>query len=79
MQNLDINRMITEKLIEQLRNGVVPWRKPWVGTWNGAYSRVMKRPYSLSNQLLLNEPGEYLTYTQISNLGGNVKKRRKSK
>lgn len=74
MQNLDINRMITEKLIEQLRNGVVPWRKPWVGTWNGAYSRVMKRPYSLSNQLLLNEPGEYLTYTQISNLGGNVKK-----
>ncbi len=74
MQNIDINRMITEKLIEQLKNGVVPWRKPWVGTWNGAYSRIMKRPYSLSNQLLLNEPGEYLTYTQISHLGGNVKK-----
>ena len=74
MQHININKMVTEKLMEQLRNGVVPWRKPWVGTWNGAYSRVMKRPYSLSNQLLLNEPGEYLTYTQISNLGGNVKK-----
>ena len=74
MQHININQLITNKLIEQLKNGVVPWRKPWVGTWNGAYSRVMKKPYSLSNQLLLNEPGEYLTYTQISCLGGNVKK-----
>ena len=78
MKNININQLITDKLIEQLRKGVVQWRKPWIGTWNGAYSRVMKKPYSLSNQLLLDEPGEYLTYTQITNLGGNVKKGEKA-
>lgn len=62
MKQININQMITDKLIEQLRKGVVPWRKPWMGTWNGAYSRVMKKPYSLSKPTFDNEPGEYLTY-----------------
>ena len=66
--SINIFSVITDRLIEELRNGVIPWHKPWFGTWNGAYSRAMGRPYSLANQLLLAEPGEYLTFNQINAL-----------
>lgn len=71
--SINIFSLITDRLIEELKNGVIPWHKPWFGTWNGAYSRAMGRPYSLANQLLLAEPGEYLTFNQINALGGRVK------
>lgn len=39
-----------------------------------AYSRSTGRPYSLLNQMLLSKPGEYATYKQITEAGGQVKK-----
>lgn len=73
MRSFNIYEVITQRFIEQLENGVIPWRKPWTGTRNGAYSRCSKRPYSLLNQMMLGKPGEWLTYRQISQLGGCVK------
>ena len=78
MNNFNIYSAVTQRIIEQLEEGTVPWRRPWTGTRNGAYSRVMKRPYSLLNQLLLGKPGEWLTYNQIIKLGGFVNKGAKS-
>lgn len=67
---------ITEKIIAQLENGIVPWHKPWMGaTGCGCVSYTTGRPYSLLNQMLLeHRAGEYLTYNQIQAEGGRIKK-----
>lgn len=73
-----VYEMITERIIEQLENGVIPWQKPWSGTHSGAYNRISNKPYSLLNQLLLKHDGEYATFKQWSDLGGKIRKGEKS-
>ena len=73
-----VYEMITERIIEQLENGVIPWQKPWSGTHSGAYNRISNRPYSLLNQLLLKHGDEYATFKQWSGLGGKIRKGEKS-
>lgn len=77
-EKFDIYEEITNRIIRQLENGVVPWHKPWSGVASGAYNRVSKKPYSLLNQMLLEHDGEYATYKQWSDLGGKVRKGEKS-
>lgn len=74
----NVYEMVTERIIEQLENGVIPWEKPWTGIKNGAFNRVSKKSYSLLNQMLLKHSGEYATYKQWSELGGHVRKGEKS-
>lgn len=69
-----VYEMVTERIIDQLENGVVPWQKPWTGIRSGAYNRVSKKPYSLLNQMLLRFDGEYATFKQWQDLGGHVRK-----
>lgn len=74
--------MVTDRIIEQINNGVIPWQKPWHFAGSSedvAINYVTRRPYSLVNQWLLMEPGEYLTFKQVTALGGKVKKGAKSK
>lgn len=73
-----VYEMVTERIIDQLENGVVPWQKPWTGIRSGAYNRVSKKPYSLLNQMLLRIDGEYATFKQWQDLGGHVRKGEKS-
>ena len=68
----NIYEMVTARIIEQLEQGIIPWRKPWTGT-AGAWSRSTGRPYSLLNQWLMPQ-GEYATFNQIKKEGGKVKK-----
>lgn len=75
----DIYKAITERIISQLERGIIPWRKPWSGTPNGPISYATGKPYSLLNQMLLGKAGEYLTYNQIQEAGGRVKKGSKAK
>ena len=77
-ERFDIYSMITDRIIEQLNKGVIPWNKPWTGTSNGAISRSTGRPYSLINQIMLEEPGEYVTLRQVQNEKGKVNKGAKS-
>lgn len=85
-QKFDIYQMVTDRVIAQLENGVVPWRKPWVvsaGTGSVdsrrcAVSHATGKPYSMLNQMLLMQPGEYATYKQVQAAGGHVKKGAKS-
>lgn len=77
-EKFNIYEEITNRIIEQLENGIVPWHKPWSGIASGAFNRVSKKPYSLLNQMLLKHDGEYATYKQWSELGGTVKKGEKS-
>lgn len=78
MAKFNIYEEITNKIIEQLEDGVIPWNKPWHGIASGAYNRVSKKPYSLLNQMLLKHDGEYATYKQWSDMGGKVKKGEKA-
>ncbi len=73
-----VYEMVTERIINQLEKGIVPWRKPWTGIKGGAYNRISKKSYSLLNQMLLKHEGEYATYNQWESLGGHVRKGEKS-
>ena len=66
-----IYQMVTDKIIEKLEQGVVPWRRPWVV--NAAVNWKTQKAYRGINTLLL-EPGEYASFKQISEAGGKVKK-----
>lgn len=74
---MDVYAIITNKIIENLEKGIIPWKKPWIGV-KGAYNRVSGKSYSMLNQMLLEHEGEYLTFNQITSLGGTVKKGAKS-
>lgn len=75
----DIYTEITDRIIAEMEQGIIPWEKPWTGTSDGAIRHVGGRPYSLLNQMLLGKPGEYLTFDQAKKGGGSVKKGAKSK
>ncbi len=66
--------MVTQNIIDQLNEGIIPWEKPWTGALNGAFNRITKKSYSFLNQCLLRKPGEYATFKQWQELGGKIKK-----
>jgi antirestriction protein ArdC len=75
----NIYQIVTDKVIAQLENGIVPWQRPWGGNPAYAINYISRKPYSLLNQVLLGErQGEYLTFKQVKSLGGNIKKGAKS-
>lgn len=74
----DIYAAVTDRIIAQLEQGVIPWQKPWTGVQTGAISGATGKPYSLLNQMLLGRPGEWFTFPQIQKLGGKVRKGEKS-
>ncbi len=77
---LDIYSAITDRIIEALEQGTVPWHKPWVGSGSGCISYSTGKPYSLLNHLLLGGiSGEYITFHQALQAGGYVRKGEKSK
>ena len=67
--------IITEKIIEQLEKGAVPWRKPWKTIL--PQNLISKREYRGINSILLNSlPSEhpyFLTFRQARALGGFVR------
>lgn len=73
----DIYQEITDRIMAELEKGRIPWRKPWTGE-KAAISHTTGKPYSLLNQLLLGKPGEYITYKQAQEEGGQVKKGERS-
>ena len=74
---MDVYGVVTEKILKALEMGVGPWQKPWVGT-GAAINYISRKPYRGVNTLLLDQPGEYLTFKQCESLGGKVKKGEKS-
>ena len=78
-ERTNLFEMITERMIAKLEEGVVPWQATWinynsVSSTECAISRQTGKPYSFLNQMLLEEPGEYVTFKQAVALGGHVKK-----
>ena len=73
----DLYQQITDRIIAELEKGKVPWHKPWHCS-SGAISRVTGKPYSVLNQLLLPQAGEYVTFRQAIEEGHPVKKGEKA-
>jgi antirestriction protein ArdC len=76
MNQNQIYQMIEDNIINQLKNGKVPWRRCYHVKDYGAFCRSHKtgKPYSLLNQFLLTEPGEYWTFKQIQEAGYRLKR-----
>ena len=74
----NVYQIVTDRIIEELEKGVVPWHKPWTGVRSGAISHSTGKAYSLLNQMLLGRPGEYITWKQVKAEGGNVRKGEKA-
>ena len=70
--------IVTEKIIEQLEAGTIPWRKAWTGPNGLPMNLISGKPYSGINFLLLSCAGYassyWVTYKQAQQKGGNVKK-----
>jgi len=78
MAKQNVYQIVTDRIIAELENNVIPWQKPWSGIRSGAFNRISKKPYSILNQMLLKHTGEYATFKQWSDLGGKIKKGAKS-
>ena len=77
-KKVDKYREITDRVIESLERGVVPWHKPFGGDDLAPRNFVSKRRYSGSNVFLLMMSGYdapyWLTFNQAKALGGSVRK-----
>lgn len=73
----NVYQMVTDKVIERMQQGIIPWHQPWTGaslTDGGAVSYATGKAYSLLNQMLLGREGQWLTFKQVKDAGGSVKK-----
>lgn len=76
---MNVYELVSQKIISQLEKGVTPWRKPWItfdrdSLAHRAFNRFTRKPYSFLNQLLLGRAGEWASFNQWKQIGGNVKK-----
>lgn len=78
MANGNVYQMVTDRIIAELEKGRIPWKRCWSGSRSGAYNRITKKPYSLMNQMLLGQSGEWATYKQWQELGGHIRKGEKA-
>lgn len=82
-QRKDIHQEVTDKIVAELERGTVPWVRPWSVT-GAALPRnaVSGKPYNGVNILMLwgsadyqgFECGNWLTFKQAKDYGGNVRK-----
>lgn len=75
--HVDVYQLVTDSIIAQLEQKVVPWRKPWQES--GPPSNLLtKRPYHGVNLLLLScfnyQSNYFLTWKQLKAIGGSVQK-----
>lgn len=75
-----VHQIITDRILEIMAEGVIPWQRPWQGDGSGSRPVNMSsmRPYSGVNVLLLGSAPYgsryWLTFNQIRAKGGKVLK-----
>ena len=74
--------VITQRIISLLEQGTVPWQKPWKAKTGLPRNFITKKPYRGVNTFLLMsmsyESPFWLTFLQVTELGGYVRKGEKS-
>jgi antirestriction protein ArdC len=81
----DVYQIVTDKIVELLEKGTVPWSKPWTvigGRGVMPTNLVSKKPYRGINVWMLAAAGYgspfWLSYKQATDLGGSVRQGEKS-
>jgi len=84
----DAYQMVTDRICGMMEQGFIPWDRPWAMVKDSAWSGCDGHIYSLINQFLLADPekkyksldemmndvaGEWVTFKQAIDRGGNVK------
>ncbi len=81
-ERCDVYQIVTDRIIELLESGVVPWHKPWAAGSDEPINLVSKKPYRGVNIWLLSSVGYsapyWVSYKQAEALGGQVRKGEKS-
>jgi antirestriction protein ArdC len=76
-QPIDVYLIITNRIIDQLKKEIIPWRKPWTEAGH-PQNLLTKRPYRGINVMLLASLGYtqnyFLTLKQVNAVGGTVRK-----
>ncbi len=77
----DVYAMVTNRIIEHLEKGVVPWQQPWTKA-GVPRNLITQKAYRGINVWLLSsleqEQNQFLTFKQVKELGGNVNKGEKA-
>jgi antirestriction protein ArdC len=73
---MNVYEIVTDRILSELEKGRIPWRRPW-RTEGPAINYLTRKEYRGINRLLLGG-GEYLTYKQVADLGGTIKKGEKA-
>jgi antirestriction protein ArdC len=74
---MKVEEIITQRIIDKLEHGTIPWRKPWAG---GGMPKnyISRKEYRGINPFMLGSAGYaypyFLTFLQAKQLGGNIKK-----
>lgn len=80
-KSIDVYTLVTERIIEHLEKGTIPWRQPWTDAGMPTNLATGKE-YRGVNVLLLAslcyQRNSFLTFRQAKELGGSVKKGEKS-
>lgn len=75
-KRVDVYQIVTDRIVELLEQGTIPWQKPWTDAGMPA-NLISKRAYRGINLWLLLSLGYernlFLTWDQIKKLGGSVK------
>jgi len=80
-QPVDVYALVTNRIIELLEKGVIPWQQPWT---DGGHPKnlISDKNYRGINVWLLNslhfQRNVFLTFKQAKDLGANIKKGEKS-
>lgn len=67
---MDLYQKITNKIIEKLEEGVTPWRRPYSDNCYPVNWKTGKQYRGIN--LMLLDGGEYATYKQVKEAGGQV-------
>lgn len=72
----DVYEIVTQKIIESMNSGSIPWRKPWTGS--GPKNLFTQKDYRGINSWLLGmqptSAAYFATFNQVKEKGGSIKK-----
>jgi len=70
----DVFEVVTNQMIKQLEEGIIPWRRPWQACWPTSYTT--NKEYQGINTLLLQSNYEspyWVTFRQAQKMGGSIR------
>ena len=70
----DVFQVVTDQIISQLGQGIIPWRRPWQACWPTSYAT--NKMYQGINTLLLQSNYEspyWITFRQAQKMGGAIR------